>query len=94
MDVFKDFIVIYLKKHLSPAIIIYDVLNKSKSYLKMPHEVGEILPGLNRVIIQFIQTCVLTFRTSTPIHLFTNSQTQLLLNTPMKLILGLNNQPK
>jgi len=49
MDIFENYIVIYLKKLTTPQIIIKDLSDNKKYYVKMPHQVGEINPGLNKV---------------------------------------------
>ena len=50
MDIFENYLVIYLKNITEPRIIIHDLQDKTKHYIDVPNKVGEIQPGINKVI--------------------------------------------
>jgi len=51
MDIYKNKIVIYLKKDLICNILLFDPLNNTKRYIQIPEKYGEITPCLNKVTI-------------------------------------------
>ena len=51
-DIYKDKIIIYLKKNMVCQILVYDIIKKLKKYVEIPEKYGEITPCLNKVKIK------------------------------------------
>lgn len=49
MEIFKNNIIIYLRKALNPSLINFNTITQQKFYIELPHISGEISPGVNRV---------------------------------------------
>ena len=54
MDIFENFIVIYLKKLTVPNILVQNLTTNYKYYLQVSDESAEISPGLNKVFLSII----------------------------------------
>jgi protease II len=53
MDIFKDYLVVYMKEKLAPCVLLYNLKTGEikKFHLEIP---GEVQPGLNKVRVVFI----------------------------------------
>jgi oligopeptidase B len=47
MDIFKDYLIIYYKKHLKPYVLLYNILTQERNFIEIDKP-GEIHPGLNK----------------------------------------------
>jgi len=76
MDVFKDHVVVYLKKDLHPHLLIHDVNKKTNTRIKVGEYAGEVSPGLNKAFttneIRLEYTNPIQFKTLYQFDLKTN----------------------
>jgi 5-methylcytosine-specific restriction endonuclease McrBC regulatory subunit McrC len=48
MDIFEDYVVVYLKKRLIPTVLIHDIKKKENKLVSLD-AVGEFKPRVNKV---------------------------------------------
>jgi hypothetical protein len=61
MDIFEDYVVVYMKKRLIPTILIHDIKKKEKTKISLD-SIGELKPRVNKVNeIKIIKKIILIY---------------------------------